>query len=74
MLVARRRVAVLLEGELVLLQPHVRGHLLLGAGEGEGGGLYLEPGGLACADMLTVIAGNHASTSDDDVFGTLGSC
>jgi len=43
-------------------------------GEGEGGGLYLEPGGLACADLLTVIAGNHASTSDDDVSGTLGWC
>jgi hypothetical protein len=43
-------------------------------GEGEGGGLYLEPGGLACADLLTAIAGNHASTSDDDVFGDLGVC
>jgi hypothetical protein len=43
-------------------------------GEGVGGGLYLTPGGVACADLLTVIAGNHASTSDDDVFGTLGSC
>jgi hypothetical protein len=43
-------------------------------GEGEGGGLYLELGGLACADLLTAIAGNHASTSADDVFGTLGWC
>jgi hypothetical protein len=40
-------------------------------GEGEGGGLYLTPGGLACADLLTAITGNHASTSDDDVFGSL---
>jgi hypothetical protein len=45
-----------------------------GDGEGEGGGLYLEPGGLACADLLTAIVGNHASTSDDDVSGTLGWC
>lgn len=43
-------------------------------GEGEGGGLYLEPGGVACADLLTAIAHNHASTSDDDVFGDLGVC
>ena len=38
------------------------------------GGLYLTPGGVACADRWTVIVGNHASTSDDDVFGDLGSC
>jgi hypothetical protein len=44
------------------------------AGQGIGGGLYLTPGGSACADALTVIVGNHASTSDDDVFGTLGQC
>ncbi len=43
-------------------------------GEGVGGGLYITPGGLACADVLTVIAHNHATTSDDDVFGTLGVC
>lgn len=40
-------------------------------GEGEGGGLYLEPGGVASADLLTAIFANHASTSDDDVFGIL---
>jgi hypothetical protein len=40
-------------------------------GEGEGGGLYLTPGGTACADLVTAIARNHASTSDDDVFGVL---
>jgi hypothetical protein len=39
-----------------------------------GGGLYLTPGGVACADALTVIFGNHATTSDDHVFGILGSC
>jgi hypothetical protein len=39
-----------------------------------GGGLYLTPGGVACADLWTAIANNHALTSDDDVFGDLGSC
>src|SRR5262249_22649896 len=43
-------------------------------GEGEGGGLYVEPGGKACADVLTLIFANHATSSDDDVFGTLGLC
>jgi uncharacterized protein (TIGR03118 family) len=41
-------------------------------GLGQGGGLYLTSGGDALADALTVIFANHASTSDDDVFGTLG--
>lgn len=41
------------------------------AGMGVGGGLYLAPGGVATADPLTVIFANHASTSDDDVFGIL---
>jgi hypothetical protein len=40
------------------------------AGRGQGGGLYLAPGGVANADM-TVILFNDASTSDDDVFGIL---
>jgi hypothetical protein len=43
-------------------------------GLGQGGGLYLTSGGIACADLLTAILANHASTSDDDVFGTLGVC
>jgi hypothetical protein len=43
-------------------------------GEGLGGGLYITPGGVACADALTAIFGNHATTRDDDVFGTLGNC
>ncbi len=43
------------------------------AGLGVGGGLYLTPGGVACA-RHTRIHGNHASTSDDDVFGDLGQC
>jgi hypothetical protein len=40
------------------------------SGTGLGGGLYLAPGGVATADLTTVFA-NHASTSDDDVFGVL---
>jgi hypothetical protein len=43
-------------------------------GQGVGGGLYLVPSATACADLLTAILGNHASASNDDVFGTLGSC
>jgi hypothetical protein len=43
-------------------------------GQGIGGGIYVAAGGVACADSLTVILGNHATTSNDDVFGTLGSC
>ena len=43
-------------------------------GQGVGGGLYITTGGIACADAATVISGNHATTSNDDVFGTLGSC
>jgi hypothetical protein len=41
-------------------------------GQGQGGGLYLTPGGNADADLLTAIFANQASTSDDDVFGNLG--
>jgi hypothetical protein len=40
-------------------------------GPGQGGGVYVSAGSMACADAATVIAGNHASTSDDDVFGDL---
>jgi hypothetical protein len=41
------------------------------AGLGQGGGLYIAPGGLASADLWTLIFANDASTSDDDVFGIL---
>lgn len=41
------------------------------AGLGQGGGLYIAPGGLASADPWTFVFGNDASTSDDDVFGIL---
>jgi hypothetical protein len=44
------------------------------AGLGQGGGLYLTPGRVACADLVTAILANDASTSDDDVFGNLGDC
>jgi hypothetical protein len=43
-------------------------------GLGIGGGAYLAAGGSACKDMLTVIAHNHASSSDDDVFGVFTPC
>jgi hypothetical protein len=44
------------------------------AGLGVGGGLYLTPGGFACADLVTAILANEASTSDADVFGILTVC
>ncbi len=40
--------------------------------QGVGGGLYITPGGIVSADRRTLILANHASTSDDDVFGILG--
>jgi hypothetical protein len=43
-------------------------------GNGVGGGLYITPGGIACADALTATFANDATTSNDDVFGTLGGC
>jgi hypothetical protein len=43
-------------------------------GQGNGGGLYITPGGVACADALTAIFANHATTSNDDVFGILNNC
>jgi hypothetical protein len=46
------------------------------AGLGVGGGLYLADGGAACLDAFTLahVTGNHASTSDDDIFGTFTPC
>jgi hypothetical protein len=41
------------------------------AGQGLGGGVYIAAGGMVCADADTIITGNHASTSDDDVYGGL---
>ena len=41
------------------------------SGAGAGGGVYNQIGALANIDALTIISGNDASTTDDDVFGTL---
>ena len=54
--------------------PACKGFFVTSAGLGVGGGLYIVPGGTVYADLLTLIVANDASTSDDDVFGTLGSC
>lgn len=45
-------------------------------GVGIGGGLYLAPDGNVCLDPFTIahLFGNHASTSDDDVFGDYTAC
>jgi hypothetical protein len=40
------------------------------AGRGLGGGVYVAPGGIASAHW-TLVIGNDASTSDDDVYGVL---
>jgi hypothetical protein len=42
-----------------------------GDGQGVGGGAYIAAGGVVCADDATLITGNHASTSDGDVFGMI---
>jgi hypothetical protein len=45
-------------------------------GQGIDGGLYLAAGGSACLDAFTQahVKHNHASTSDDDVFGVFTTC
>jgi hypothetical protein len=40
-------------------------------GQGLGGGVYVDPSASATADMPTFIAGNQASKSNNDVWGTL---
>ena len=61
-----------LQGSLVALNGAVGGEGDGGSdGLGQGGGLYLAPGGVASADATAVLS-NFASTSDDDVFGDLG--
>jgi hypothetical protein len=40
-------------------------------GHGIGGGVYILSGGMVSADAATLIFGNHASTSNDDVFGDI---
>jgi hypothetical protein len=46
------------------------------AGQGIGGGAYFTTGGVVCLDLFTSmkIAGNTASTSNDDVFGVFSIC
>jgi hypothetical protein len=62
-----------LQGSLIALNSADGGGAVGGGstGLGVGGGLYLSPGGVASADPWTLIFANDASTSDDDVFGTL---
>ena len=43
-------------------------------GQGIGGGLYLAAGGIVCIDATTVVKKNHASTSNDNVFGLFTIC
>ena len=40
-------------------------------GNGLGGGVYVDPSASATMDMQTLIAGNQASKSDNDVWGTI---
>jgi hypothetical protein len=40
-------------------------------GQGVGGGVFIVSGGTVSADLVTRIAHNYASTSNDDIFGTL---
>ena len=40
-------------------------------GQGLGGGVYVDPSASATMDMQTLIAGNQASMSNNDVWGTI---
>jgi hypothetical protein len=40
-------------------------------GNGLGGGLYVDPSAHVTADTATLIAGNQASKSNNDVWGTI---
>ena len=46
------------------------------AGLGEGGGLYLAPGGVACLDAFTQAhtKSNKATSDHDDIFGSFTTC
>ena len=46
------------------------------AGLGEGGGAYFAAGGIVCLDAFTQahVKNNHASTSNDDIFGDFTTC
>jgi hypothetical protein len=41
------------------------------SGRGLGGGVYVDPSASVTADTATLIAGNQASKSDNDVWGTI---
>jgi hypothetical protein len=41
------------------------------SGNGLGGGVYVDPGATASANAQTIMAGNHASKDNNDVFGTI---
>src|SRR5262249_14171162 len=67
---------------LVVSGSTVTGNEAVGGAAGEsgeesagiGGGQYLPPEGEACVDLVTLIFGNRASTSNDDIFGDLEEC
>jgi hypothetical protein len=40
-------------------------------GQGLGGGVYVDPSASATMDMQTLIAGNQASMSNNDLWGTI---
>ena len=40
-------------------------------GNGLGGGVYVDPSASVTADLQTLIAGNQASKSNNDVWGTI---
>ena len=46
------------------------------AGLGEGGGLYLADGGVACLDTFTQAhtTNNHATTDHGNIFGSFTTC
>ena len=41
------------------------------SGNGLGGGVYVDPSATVSANAPTIISGNHASKSNDDVFGAI---
>jgi hypothetical protein len=69
-------------GTAAITQSTITGNEALGGGGGDGGsdgqgvggGAYIATGSTVCIDLATIIAGNDASTSDDDVFGVFTIC
>jgi hypothetical protein len=52
----------------------IAGNEAAGDGGGVGGGVYVVPGASVCIQDDTVISGNEATSSNDDVFGALTPC